>query len=120
MTNQSTTPLSDQPIYVEIFVYRNSEWARTFSFADKDTREFRDITDISFYGSVSFEGDIVGSFVFDKISDEEFSITLPVSVINSLDSEKIYDYDWFLVEGGIPEVFAKSKLQKFETVTNIP
>lgn len=112
--------LSDGPIDEPINVYKNSEWSRIFSFMDRDTRQVKDLTDISFYGSVTLDGVPVASFVFVKLPDDEFSVTLPVSAINSLDASKCYGYDWFLVENNIPEVFAKSKLKKFDTGTVIP
>jgi hypothetical protein len=119
MTNFNPV-LADGPINDEIHVFHNSEWARTFEFRDVDTREVRDLSDISFFGSVSYEGTVIVSFVFTKPSDTEVSINLPVARINSLDSDKCYDYDWFLVEDGISEVFAKSKLKKFQTSTVLP
>jgi hypothetical protein len=112
--------LADGPINEEIHVFHNSEWARTFEFRDIDTKEVRDLTDISFFGSVSYQGLVVASFVFTKPSDTEVAINLPVAAINVLDESICYDYDWFLVEDGINEVFAKSKLRKFQTSTVIP
>jgi hypothetical protein len=117
--NEYTPPLADGPINNEIHVFKNSEWSRTFSILNRDTREVKDVTGILFSGTVSLNGTVVGSFVFAKPSDEEFSVTLPTSTINALDSTKCYDYDWFLVEDGIREVFAKSKLKKFETATPV-
>ena len=117
--NEYTPPLADGPINNEIHVFKNSEWSRTFSILNRDTREVKEITDISFSGTVSLDGVVQGNFVFTKPSDEEFTVTLPVSVINTLDATKCYDYDWFLVEDSVREVFAKSKLKKFETATPI-
>lgn len=117
--NEYSPPLADGPINNEIHVFKNSEWSRTFSILNRDTREIKDVTNILFSGTVSLNGVVIGNFVFAKPSDEEFSVTLPVSVINLLDASTCYDYDWFLVENGIREVFAKSRLRKFETATPV-
>lgn len=119
--SQTKPPLADGPLQEELTVYHNSEWSRTFAFHDRNTREVVDLTNISFYGSVGLDGTTIASFIFEKVSDnKELSIKLPVAIINDLDTGKVYDYDWFMVENGVPEVFNRSRLVKKATVTSIP
>lgn len=120
MTNQYTPPLSDGPINEEIHVYHNSEWARTFDIRNVETREVLDNSDLAFYGTVSYEDVVVASFQFTKPNNQDISVRLPVNQINLLDSSKCYDYDWFIVTENNREVFAKSKLRKFQTATVVP
>lgn len=120
MTNQYHPTLADGPITDEIHVYHNSEWARTFDIRNVETREILNNSDLSFYGTVSYNDVVVATFQFTKPNSEDISVKLPVNQINLLDASKCYDYDWLVVTGNDREVFAKSKLRKFQTATVVP